>query len=273
MGTFSYRFLVASGVVLLVSEFASAHRQIGSCNPYSHQIYPRRYDYHRTNCHRPHHRRNVAMGIIDDLIYANMNSLARQQKRSVGVQERQLSRYKLEDFGNNGLEIKMEVPGLDARDINLEVFQKDGSNIIRVQGKTTTTHKHGVVATSRFSQALEINDKSINLEEVHATVSSGVLRIALPRKNRDGRKRRIPIVTTDESLLSRDNSDHRVNMEVPDSDRNLPIHNAASEPFDERSFFAKRQPRDSYEYLPPTKGGKEPTEQDDFFISEEEDIV
>lgn len=273
MGTFSYRFLVAGGVVLLVSEFASGHRQIGSCSRYSHQMYPRRYDYHRTNCHRPRRRYNVAMGIIDDLIYANMNSLARQQKRSVGVQERQLSRYKLEDFGNNGLEISLEVHGLDVRDINLEVFQKDGSNIISVKGTTTTTHKHGLVATSKFSQILEINDKSIDLEEIHATVSSGVLRIGLPRKNHDGRKRRIPIVTTDESSLSWDNPDHRVDSKVPDPDRNLPIHSGASEPIDKQTFVATGHTQDSYDYLPPTKGGKEPTEQDDFFISEEEDIV
>jgi len=149
------------------------------------------------------------MDLIDELIIhtntnTNTNSLARssqQKKRNVAVvseqQRQELSRFIVEDYGSSGLEVSVEVPGLTARDLGLEIVQKeDGTNTILSvsSGKIPMNHRRQdsrAVVNSRFSQSFEINDDEIDMEGIRANISiSGVLTIMLPRKKKKQNERK-----------------------------------------------------------------------------------
>jgi len=211
-----HALVIAGSLMLVVLASAphsvSAHRRFGSCD-YS-SCYPRRYDYHRSNCspRRSYHYRpryNTAMDILDDLILTTTNTLARQRHRSrrdatVSKEKKSSRYYSIEDFGSRGLELTIEVPGLSARDLDLEIIERDGNSnsnsILVVRGNPVTRHgKYSTVVTkSGFSQSFELSDDSIDLEGIRAHVSSGILRITLPRIQHNERRRndedRVPIV-------------------------------------------------------------------------------
>jgi len=177
------------------------YRRSGSCDQSFRQMYPRRYNYYRDDCStrrpydRPCHR--TAWDILDEFILATTNSLSRQHNRSRRNVKRQLSPYVVEDFGSSGLEMSIEVPGLNAQDIDLEVIQKyhtnvGYTNIIIVRGNPII-RRNDPVRKSRFLQSVEINDEDIDWEGVRAHLSSGVLIITLPREKHEEKKKAITV--------------------------------------------------------------------------------
>jgi HSP20 family molecular chaperone IbpA len=280
--------LLANGVAFLalasVPELASAHRRYGygSCSRSYDQGYPRRYDCHRGNycgtrsCRPRRHRYgfNAAIDIFDDLVHASMNSLTRQQqqRRNVDVadaERKQQPRYFIEDYGRNGLELTVQVPGLKAREIDLEIIQNDGINTIAISGSGAGIRRRGSVVSPRFSQSFVINDNTINVDGITANVSSGVLTIYLPRKVREGRKRwSIPSVFKEGSFD--DNSKSGDEILVFDSKRG--ITHRTNERSARQSVIVEETLGKTSDESNSIKSDEQPHNDDDLYISEEEDI-
>lgn len=197
--------LVAYGVAFLVvgsiPDLSFAHRRYGSCgHSYGHSYnrHPRRYDYNwgsrwggcggYRSCGSSR-RYGDAIDIFGDLVYAGMNTLTRQQRRNIMVADRQQSRYSIEDYGRNGLELTLEVPDLTAQEINLEIIRESGVNTLVVSGSPGFSRQRSSATSYGFSQSFIIRDDDIDVDGVTARVSSAILTISLPRKTRTYRKR------------------------------------------------------------------------------------
>lgn len=262
--------LVASGMALLViiaslSDPVAAHRRIESCNHHYRKMYPRHYDYHRSDCafRRQKSLYNSAMNALDELVLATTNSLSRQRSRSrqntAFSKQRQL-RYSVEDFGTKGLELVIDLPGSNARDLAVEILQKDGTDVITVRGNRAS-HQNKLVTNLGFSQSFEVNSDDIDIDSITAHFSAGVLRIMMPKIEREETKKPIAIISTNEYddivpifVAKRDNrndpSERKGNRQVV-IEKNL-----------EKSGDLKNSEKENYF----TRG------DNDLFISEEEDV-
>lgn len=156
----------------------------------------------------------------------------------------------------------MEVPGLTARDLDVEIIQKDGTNTISVSGIPNINRRDRAVVNSRFSQSFEINDDEIDVEGIHANISSGVLTIMLPRKKQDERKK-----NSDPSVLNDGSIDDTYNGDkIPIFDSKREIYYWA-DPDENLGKSSNNESKNKNK-----NDQQRPQEEDDFFISEEEDI-
>lgn len=206
--TNSRLFSSAFVFLVLASISDSVFARYGSCG------YPRRYNSHwgnwdnwghcgRRSCRR---RYNPMINIFDDLVDAGLNTLARQERRNVAearsrrnlaVEEARNEippRYYLEDHGTSGLELTVELLGLQAHEIDLEISRnKDGVHTFAVRG-SPGVHRRRSAKTSEFSQSFLVNDDTIDVDGINASISSGILKISMPRKARK-RTRVVPSIT------------------------------------------------------------------------------
>jgi len=272
---FMNAFLAAKLVILIAlasnPELVSAHRRYGSCGRSYRDGYRRWNDCNCGSCglqsYYPRRRYNPAIEIIEDFLHVGMNSLARQQRESVAVAKRKAPRYSVEDHGENGLELTIEVNTLKARDIDLEISQKDGVNIIGVSGSSGIRGRDSVVS-SEFSESFEINDDSINIDGVTASVSSGILSISLPRKIRKRRKRVIPSAFNDRSFDGNSNAEDGILV----YDAKRVNHHRANKRSKRRPIVRDKTLRKSAVKSDFIKSDDQSQDDDDLYISEEEDI-
>lgn len=266
--------LVASGVAFLVAasipELAIAHRRYSSCDrSYSRRCGGGNWD----NCYgnrsyRPHRRYNTAIDIFDGFLHAGMNSLSRQQRRNVAIAERHQPRYSTEDYGRSGLVLTIEVPGLKAREIDLEIVRNDGVNSITVRGNPGV-RRYGSMVSPEFSQSFVLKN-DIDLDGITASFSSGILRISFPRKKREGRKRWIPSIFEDDSLEDDPKSgdeilvfDSKKGIRYGTNRRSARQPVVVDEPFESKNSFDESTS---------IKSDEKSLKEDDLYISEEEDI-
>lgn len=188
---------VAFLVFASIPELSFAHGRYGwgSCGRSHYRMYPRWHDSYWDTCggYRScgsRRRYGDAIGIFGDIVQAGMNSLARQQRRSVAIVDHKETRYSIEDHGRNGLLLTMEIPDLTAREMDLEIIRENGVNTLVVSDKPGFRRRgHGTV--QRFLQSFVINDSTIDLDGVTARVTSEILTISLPRKVKKYRKRMV----------------------------------------------------------------------------------
>jgi len=187
-----------------------------------------------------------------------MNSLARrQQPKNVAIEvDRKQPGYSIEDYGRNGLELIVEVPGFKAKEIDFEIFENnDGAHTIAVSGSPGIRRRSSSAVSQKFSKSFVINDDAIDVDGITATFSSEILIISLPRKRRGDRKRAIP-----SRYESFDDEDE---IRVFDSKRGI-------------SNGTKRKRRSARKSLNvesvSNKKARQPQEDDDLYISEAEDI-
>lgn len=133
--------------------------------------------------------------LVRDLFYAPAysNSLMRQQQGSVFVGNDDESgdsspRLDISEHKDGTTEILMEVPGLSARDLNIEL---ENDHILRVEG-IRTKRKDGYVSETIFSKQIRLKD-TMDVDNLKANLSSGLLTITLPRKPTKIKK--FPILT------------------------------------------------------------------------------
>jgi len=252
-------------------ELVSAHRRYGSCGRSYRREYPQWNDCTWGNCgfHSYYPRRcyNPAIDIIEDVFHASMNSLARSQRKRVAIEERKVHRYFVEDHGEDGLELTIEVNDLKARDIDLEVSQKDGVNTIAVSGRQGIRHRASM-GSSEFSQSFVIKDNTIDMDDINASVSSGTLSISLPRKIREGRKRVIPSIMNDRSFDG--NSNEEDGILVYDAKRGT--HHSAKKGSRKKPVIRNDSTRKTTDKSDFIKSNVQSQNDDDLYISEEEDI-
>jgi HSP20 family molecular chaperone IbpA len=185
------------------------------------------------------------------------------------VEEHKPPRYFIEDYGRNGLELTVEVPGMKARDIDVEIVQKDGVNTIAVNGSPGIRRRRGSAARSTFSKSFVIDDDDdIDVDGITARVSSGNLVISLPRKVGGYGNRVIPSVVKDRSFA--DNSNSGDESLVYDAKRRSLL--GGNKRSARQAVIVEEPVRKTSEKSNAKKREENSQDDDDLYISEEEDI-
>lgn len=139
-------------------------------------MFPRRaYNYHR---------RSPSMDLISDMFSMPVyfNSLFQQQQASHQVQSDPM--YHVKELPNGEIELTMDVPGVAASDLNVELVE-DGT-MLRVSG---SRRRHGSV--TEFEQLFHLN-KDVDADNLSVRLQDGVLRVTAAKKEKVVKK--IPIV-------------------------------------------------------------------------------
>jgi HSP20 family molecular chaperone IbpA len=152
----------------------------------------RHYNYHR----RPRDTMDLVSQIFSSPLY--YNSLIRQQdaqsarimdERSDGVSSSAPFYAITESEDGQALDLEIEVPGVSAKEINVET---ENDRMLRVQG-SRRLHENGSVTQMRFDKVFQI-DTDADIENIHVTLSSGILLISVPKKPKKARiAKSIPI--------------------------------------------------------------------------------
>ena len=106
-----------------------------------------------------------------------MNSLLRQSEAQFDRMERSTPRYHISET-ETGTELTMEVPGVSAKDLSIEI-QDD--NLLRISG-ARRYQEHGSDHEYKFEQTFSLDN--VNADDIKVTLVSGILRISAPRKEK-----------------------------------------------------------------------------------------
>lgn len=168
------------------------------CEP----TFRRHFDYHRRQLARQDAMDSVLDKIInkfDKLNYhVNRNALVRQQGRRNSFDDASLDMpFSMEDYGEVGLELSLEVPGVKKGDIAVE-FER-ASNRLVIFGRRYR-REQGFVSQSAFSRPFQLDD-DIDVNGIEVMLESGILTITLPRREKIGKEARknIPISFVDDN--------------------------------------------------------------------------
>jgi HSP20 family molecular chaperone IbpA len=101
--------------------------------------------------------------------------------------------YAVEDRGSH-LELTLEIPGVDSRDLEVELIQEGGTAVLHVRG-TRLFRRFGSVVKSTFTHAFQIEMDDIDVDAIEVKLSSGILIVIAPKKESriQPRKRRLDI--------------------------------------------------------------------------------
>jgi HSP20 family molecular chaperone IbpA len=156
--------------------------------------------------------------------------------------------HAIEDLGSH-VKLTMRVPG--ARDVEVEFLQEVGTWVLYVRGRRLVS-RHGSVTESTFAQAFQLEDDDIDVDAIQVKLASGILTVIAPKKERQFRQEhRRPEITTEGA-----GRDHGHFSSTPVEKTN-----------DARASGSLAGSTGEAE----TSAGQH-HEQDDFFISEDEDI-
>jgi HSP20 family molecular chaperone IbpA len=156
---------------------------------YEGTLAPRAYRFNR-----PQDPFDLVSDIFSMPVY--VNSLMRQQQAQLSRQSPSHSHsttpsYSVSEDPETGMiELTMEIPGVSANDISVEL---EGNKLLRVKG-SRTFKQHGSPVAYKFDQVFQIDD-DVDPERLKVSLSSGILRITAPKK-KQGIKR-LPVYTDD----------------------------------------------------------------------------
>jgi HSP20 family molecular chaperone IbpA len=133
-----------------------------------------------------HHHRASPLDFLADILSTpvydtssndNPNSLMRQSEESRLRRAQQSSpQFDIQEL-EDSYELTMEVPGMDAKDLSVELEDND---LLRVSGSRQFTSGGGQVVETKFDQTFSLED--VDTEHVKVTLSNGLLKISAPKK-------------------------------------------------------------------------------------------
>lgn len=137
--------------------------------------------------HRRHHKgRSSLTDLVSDLfsisVYddnpkqQNTNSLMRQSKAHLNRMERSSPHYDIDELDDR-YELTMEVPGMDASDLSVELEEND---LLRISGTRRRASPNGEQIEMKFDQTFSLED--VDTDNLKVTLSNGLLRISAPKK-------------------------------------------------------------------------------------------
>lgn len=145
-------------------------------------MFPRRaYNYHR---------RSPAMDLMSDMFSMPMyfNSLFQQDQEQAARHVSPDPSYHVQELPSGEIELTMDVPGVAAADLNVELIE-DGT-LLRVRG---SRRRHG--STAEFEKLFRL-DKEVDADNISVRLADGVLRVTAPKKEKLVKK--LQIVVEDE---------------------------------------------------------------------------
>ncbi|KAG7348068.1 Hsp20/alpha crystallin family protein [Nitzschia inconspicua] len=193
--------------------------------------FPRHYQYHRGN---PYHRQpTTAMDMmLSKLFFAPLsgsftdsNSLIQLSSRNNmnGLPSFDDMAYSIQDYGDAGIEISMELPDIDAEDISVEI-QDDNRLVIsgHLQIRSGRSSWH-----SDFSRSFRMED-DIDVSGIQVTLSSDILTVIIPRKAKKMLNRRKIAV----QILGKENGERpgkQKELEIPEPQNENNVDSAVEE--------------------------------------------
>jgi HSP20 family molecular chaperone IbpA len=156
---------------------------------YESILAPRTYRFNR-----PQDQFDLVSDIFTMPVY--VKSLMRQQEAPLSRRSHSHSRsttppYAVSEDPETGMiELTMEVPGVLANDLSVEL---EDNKLLRVKG-VRTLNQHGSLVEYTFDQVFQIDD-DVDPERLKVSLSSGILRITAPKKEQV--IKRIPVHTGD----------------------------------------------------------------------------
>ena len=136
--------------------------------------------------------------LVRDFFYvpAYPNSLMRPEGPFVDERSKVPSQphFDVSEDEDGTVHLTMEVPGLSARDLNIEV---ENDHILRVNG-IRTRRKNGHISETKFDHSIRLKD-TVDPDRMEANLSSGILTITVPQKPTKIKK--LPLSTDDKSIL------------------------------------------------------------------------
>eukprot|EP00797_Seminavis_robusta_P035467 Sro87_g046070.2 (209) ;mRNA; r:53711-54337 len=138
--------------------------------------------------HRHHGRRHMRqesedhplVELVRDMFSVPAYSSVMRPQGSIFGGETEISsspRIEVSEDENGTVELVMELPGVSARDLNIEV---ENDHVLRVQG-VRTRRKNGYLSKSEFDQTIRLKD-TVDVDKLEANLSAGVLTITVPQK-------------------------------------------------------------------------------------------
>jgi HSP20 family molecular chaperone IbpA len=170
---------------------------------YGSLLAPRNYHYNRLN--NPF---DLVSEFFSTPFYSN--SLMLQQAAAESRLARSAPRYWIAEE-NGVIELSMEVPGVLAKDLEVEL---EGDELIRIKG-TRKRSTGGSVESFDFDQSFRLAE-DIDVEQLTVNLSAGILRIRVPKKEKTVKK--LPVVSdvNDEVVEVKPISDINENHETID---------------------------------------------------------
>ncbi|ACI65213.1 HSP20 [Phaeodactylum tricornutum CCAP 1055/1] len=128
-----------------------------------------------------------------DILPSQSNTFLRQMHSQLDRAARsETPRYDVYQDPETGMiEMTMEVPGIHARDLTVELENK---RLLRIKG-SRKSRQNGSLQESTFEQSFQI-DENVDPDNLKVTLSAGILRIQAPKKER--LVKRLDIATTGE---------------------------------------------------------------------------
>jgi HSP20 family molecular chaperone IbpA len=126
--------------------------------------------------------------LVSDICFSvpvYVNSLMRQQeaqlsRRSPSYSHSMTPSYAVSEDPETGMiELTMEIPGVSANDISVEL---EDNKLVRVKS-SRTLKQHGSLAEYAFDQVFQL-DEDVDPERLKVSLSSGILRITAPKKEK-----------------------------------------------------------------------------------------
>ena len=175
-------------LVLTATVTTEARRSCNGSNKFDRMM--NRYN-HYNNPLLSHHGRNYryhrspqnSLSLLSDIWMkpfffpssSSTNSLMRQQKTFRSPQ------YEVEET-NDSFQIYMEVPGVSAHDLSVELMN-DGTTLrvygTKQQSRTSPTSTYR--SSSRFDQMFSLDTNTVNVSNLSVSLQDGILTITLPK--------------------------------------------------------------------------------------------
>ena len=167
---------IAACFIMMAISTTEAH---GGCSSRNGCLVPRDR-YHHDRYYWPQRSRrapspfDLMTEVFSTPVYTN--SLMRQAEAQLERMQRSSPRYDIQEV-DNVYELTMEVPGVPAENLSVELDQ----DVLRVSG-TRQHASQGRFVETKFDQTFTLDN--VDTENLKVTLSNGLLTIAAPKKER-----------------------------------------------------------------------------------------
>lgn len=191
--------ILATAIITIPSSYAMWHhdgRMVPSCSKGSyHRLYP--------SSSVPTHRRAQLVDPINLMaeifsVPITFNSLMRQQHRHFSEMQRSEPRYEISN-DETQFQILLDLPGVQAEDVSLEL--KDGKSL--QISASRNTRQQGRMSSYNFAQTFTLDESVVDVENISASLSQGVLTISAPKLDKSTRQEdevtKIPVMKKEDA--------------------------------------------------------------------------
>ena len=109
--------------------------------------------------------------------------------------------FEISEGEDGTLHLTMEVPGVSARDVNIEL---ENDQVLRNSG-IRTRRKNGYTSQTEFEESIRLSS-NVDIDNLKVSIISGILSISIPRKPTKIKK--LPVISDEKSILDPPEKNH-----------------------------------------------------------------